>query len=58
MKVVLLGTNHSDKEQEIEVAVEFMEDDVWTFTIPNVEFTISDLTPVMDFLEEMSKKYK
>jgi hypothetical protein len=57
MKVILEGTNHSKKEEEITVTVEYCgaaHDDDWTFTVGDMEFTVSNLTTVMKFLKEQS----
>ena len=53
MKVILIGTNHAQEDEEIEVTIEQPREgmDTWTFTLPQVKFTISDLTLVMAFLK-------
>lgn len=53
MKVILIGTRHDeDEEIDIEVVLECEGSDTWTFKIPGIEFTVSDLDSAMEFLSE------
>ena len=52
MKIVFTGTNHTKDEEEVEVILEYVGEDVWTFTLPQLEFTISDLCTAIQFLKE------
>ena len=51
MKIILAGTNHAKEEEEVEVVIEYNDEDTWTLALPMITFTISDLSPVMDFLK-------
>ena len=51
MKIVLVGTKHPE-EEELEVVVEYDGEDTWTFSvIGELNFTISDLQRVTNFLK-------
>ena len=60
MKIILTGTNHSKEEEEVEVTLEYAgitkTEDTWTFKLPMIEFTVSDLTTAMDFLRNEYSK--
>lgn len=56
MKVILIGINHSKNEEEIEVAVSYEDEDSWTFEFGDADITVSDLTPVMEFLEKQAMR--
>lgn len=61
MKILLIGTRHyADEVEEVEVTVEGSRGDNWTFKVKSedilIEYTISNLTPVMEFLMDMFNK--
>ena len=58
MKIILLGTEHTNEDEDIEVAIEkpLADGDDWDFTVGEKHFTISDLTVVMDFLKRMARR--
>ena len=58
MKVILIGTDHANKESEVKVEIEYprVGIDDWTFTVAGMEFTVSDLTETMVFLKRMANK--
>jgi len=51
MKVIFTGTKHPN-EVEIEAILIYEGENTWTFELPTVKFTISDLSDAMDYLEE------
>lgn len=54
MKIILTGTKHPE-ETELEVTLEYVGEEDWTFQIGKMNFTISDLTKVMKFLKGEEK---
>ena len=52
MNIVFTGTNHTKDETEVEVILEYEGEDNWTFTLPQIQFTISDLCTAIQFLKE------
>jgi len=56
MKIILIGTNHTNREKDVEITMEYLDGDTWTFKTPQIMFTVSDLTPAMKFLVEDSNR--
>jgi len=54
MKIILDGTNHYKDEEDIEIGIEYEGEDTWTFTSDKIDFTITDLKEVMEFLKNFN----
>ncbi len=50
MKIVLIGTNHSKDEEDIEVTVEYDGEDTWSFSFGKINFVPILLTPKKDVM--------
>lgn len=53
MKVIFVGTLHTKENEGVEVQLEYVGEDNWTFTTETESFTITDLEKVIPFLKEM-----
>lgn len=56
MKIVLTGSDAKDEEVEVAIEKPLVDGDDWTFYTNDGQFTISNLTEVMDFLRRMTRR--